>query len=223
MGLRLGTTLCHPHSYHHCGTVVNNLGTHGLSCKRSEGRHHRHSAINYIVHRALTTAYIPSRLEPAGLSRVDGNRPGGITVVPWKQEKLLVWDATCSDTFGPSYVDDAAHGAGNVATAAEARKKAKYSNLSGSHVFVPVAIEMSGVLGPETGAFVKELRWRLRQVTRDELIYQHIVQCLSIAVLRGNAASVMGSVSSCEADDYNVLTNIYLYLYFTFFLMSLLF
>ena len=135
VGLRLGTTLCHPHSCHHCGTVVNNLGPRGLSCERSEGRHHRHSALNDIVHRALTTARIPSRLEPAGVSRVDGKRPDGITIVPWKQGKLLMWNATCSDSFTPSYVDDAAHGAGNVATVAEAQKKPKYSNLSGSHMF----------------------------------------------------------------------------------------
>ena len=119
-----------------------------------------------------------------------------------------MWDATCSDTFAPSYVDNVARGVGNVATAAEARKKAKYSNLSGSHVFVAVAIETSGVLGSETGAFVKELGRRLRQVTGNELSYQHLLQRLSIAVQRSNAASVMGSVSSCEADDYNVLNNI---------------
>ena len=35
VGLRLGTTLCHHHSCHHCGAEVNSLGTHCLSCKRS--------------------------------------------------------------------------------------------------------------------------------------------------------------------------------------------
>ena len=84
VGLRLGTTLCRPHACHHCGAEVNHLGTHGLSCVRSEGRHHRHAALNDIVHRALTAAHIPSRLEPSGIFRSDGKRPDGITVVPWK-------------------------------------------------------------------------------------------------------------------------------------------
>ena len=119
VGLRLGTTLCHPHLCHHCGAEVNSLGTHGLNCKRSEGRHYRHSALNDIVHRAPTTAHIPSRLEPTGVSHVDVKRPDGITLVPWKRGKLLVWDATCSDTFAPSYVEDAARGPGIVAAAAE--------------------------------------------------------------------------------------------------------
>ena len=73
--------------------------------KLQEGRHYRHSALNDIVHRALTTAHIPSRLEPTGVSRVMENaHADGITLVPWKRGKLLVWEATCSDTIGPSYM-----------------------------------------------------------------------------------------------------------------------
>ena len=49
MGLRLGSTLCRPHTCQHCGADVNHLATHGLSCKKSKGRHHRHAAINDIL------------------------------------------------------------------------------------------------------------------------------------------------------------------------------
>ena len=127
------------------------------------------------------------------------HKQDGITLVPWKRGKLLVWDATCSDTFAPSYVEDAARGPGIVAAAAESRKKTKYSNLLSSHVFTPVAIETSGVFGPETEAFIKELGRRLRQVTGDERSHQHLVQRLSIALQRGNAASVLGTLSK-DAD-----------------------
>ena len=109
MGLRLGTTLCCPHV---CRADVNHLGTHGLSCVRSEGCHHQHAALNDIVHRALTVAHIPSRLEPSGIFPSDGKRPDGITVVPWKSGRLLVWDATCPDTFVPMYLPNAASGVG---------------------------------------------------------------------------------------------------------------
>ncbi len=64
VGLRLGAPLCRPHSCYHCGAGVDSLGTHGLSCRSSEGRHHRHAALNDIVHRTLTSAKIPARLEP---------------------------------------------------------------------------------------------------------------------------------------------------------------
>ena len=100
--LQLGSSLCRSHLCQHCEAEVNELAIHGLSCRWSEGRHHRHSAINDMIHHALTAARVPSRLEPAGLYRSDGKRPDGITVVPWMNGQLLVWDATCPDTFSPS-------------------------------------------------------------------------------------------------------------------------
>ena len=161
VGLRLGAPLCRPHKCHHCGAEVDCLATHGLSCRWSEGRHHRHAAINDIVHRSLTSAKIPARLEPSGLLRSDGKRPDGISVVPWKSGKLLVWDATCPDTFAPSYSSRATNEAGDVATQVEERKEAKYTHLNSAHIFTPVAIETSGVFGAKTMRFVQELGQRL--------------------------------------------------------------
>ena len=72
VGLRLGTAVCVAHQCQHSGEEVNNQGTHGLSCRRSEARYHRHAAVNSIIKRAFETAKIPARLEPVGLSRSDG-------------------------------------------------------------------------------------------------------------------------------------------------------
>ena len=129
VGLRLGAQLCKPHTCQHCGAQVDQLATHGLSCRQSEGRHHQHSVINDILHRALIWAHVPSCLEPLGLSHTDGKRPDGVTVVPWSRGKLLVWDATCPDTYAPSYTAIASQEAGVVAAIAEERKKAKYIHL----------------------------------------------------------------------------------------------
>ena len=82
VGLRLGTAICAAHQCRHCGEEVDCRGTHGLSCRHSEGRLYRHGSINSIIHRALTSAKISSRLEPAGLSRSDGKRPDGMSIVP---------------------------------------------------------------------------------------------------------------------------------------------
>ena len=84
VGLRLGAPLCRPHKCHHCGAEEDCLVTDGLSCRWSEGRHLRHAAINNIVHRSLTSAKIPARLEPSGLYRSDRKHPDGIFVGPWK-------------------------------------------------------------------------------------------------------------------------------------------
>ncbi len=107
VGLRLGTSICGPHQCQHCSVIVDELGRHALSCRQSEGRHQRHTALNDIVKRALSSAKIPSRLEPPGLVRSDGRRPDGVTLATWKSGRLLVWDATCPDTFTPSYRTDA--------------------------------------------------------------------------------------------------------------------
>ena len=123
----------------------------------SEGRHFRHSALNDIIHRALSSAKVPSRLEPFGIYHSDGKRPDGITIVPWERGKLLVWDVTCSDTFAGSYAAAASREPGAVAALAEDRKVSKYVHLDSLHLFIPIAFEATGVIGPLTRDFLKEL------------------------------------------------------------------
>ena len=195
VGLRLGAPLCRPHTCCHCGSEVDALATHGLSCRQSQGRHFRHAALNDVIHRSLTSAKIPSRLEPSGLQRSDGKRPDGVTVVPWRWGKLLVWDATSPDTFAPSYCLSATSEAGAVAAGAETRKRAKYFCLEPIYTFTPVAIESSGVFGPQTLEFLKELGNRLSRVTGEEKSYTYLLQRLTVAVQRGNSASVLGTAT----------------------------
>ena len=71
----------------------------------------------------------------------DGKRPDGVTITPWTKGRILIWDATCIDTFAPSYVEEATREAGSVAAIAESRKRKKYEELSTIHEFTPVAIE----------------------------------------------------------------------------------
>ncbi len=73
-------------------------------------------------------------------------------------------DATCPDTFAPSYSGNATRGAGLVAAAAaEERKEVKYTGLSSLHYFTPVAIETLGVFRPKSLFFVTELGRRLEE------------------------------------------------------------
>jgi len=91
VALRLGAPICAPHNCI-CGVDVDSSGVHGLSCRKSAGRHVRHSALNDLVKRALSSAEVPSRVEPTSLSRSDGKRPDGLTMMPWKQGRCMVWD-----------------------------------------------------------------------------------------------------------------------------------
>ena len=65
-----------------------------------------------------------------------------------KNGKLIVWDATCTDTFAPSYIASAASNARAVAALAEEKKITLYVNLVPSHFFVPIAFEASEGVGP---------------------------------------------------------------------------
>ena len=87
-------------------------------------------------------------MEPVGISCSTGKRLDRASLVPWERGRLLVWDATCSDTYGPSYITSAASVAGIVASQAEERKIQKYDNLDASLQFTLVAVETAGVFGP---------------------------------------------------------------------------
>ena len=79
-----------------------------------------------------------------------------MTIILWSCGQMLVWDATCCDTFAPSHVGMAVCEAGAVAAKAEENKD-KYSHLDASFAFVPVAVETCGAFGPEAGGFLREL------------------------------------------------------------------
>ena len=72
--------------------------------------------------------------------------------------------------------------AGAVVALAEERKKTKYANLNPAHTFTPVAIETSGVFGPESLSFLKDFGGRLAQVTREEKLTTYLTQRLAVAV-----------------------------------------
>jgi len=107
IGFRLGTKVCEPHSCP-CGSVVDTLGSHALSCKSNAGKTQRHAFLNDIITRSLVRAGVPSIKEPAGLSRSDGKRPDGITQIPWRTGKSAIWGVTVADTLATSYLSSTA-------------------------------------------------------------------------------------------------------------------
>lgn len=195
IALRLGATMCAPHTCV-CGEQVDSTGTHGLSCRKSAGRHVRHNAVNDLIKRALTSANVPSMLEPNSLCRDDGKRPDGLTVLPWSHGRCLVWDFTCPDTLAASHLNRAVLSPGAVANDAESRKSSKYKSLTALYSFTPVAVETLGALGEEATAFFHDIGRRMVAVTAEPRSLQYFLQRLSVTVQRGNAACVLGTVPS---------------------------
>ena len=73
-----------------------------------------------------------------------------------KGGRLLVWDATCLDTFATYHLLIATREAGTVAALAE-RSNQKYAALDQCHNFTLVAVKTAGPFGPETFSFLREL------------------------------------------------------------------
>ena len=123
-------------------------------------------------------------------------------MAPWKEGRCLVWDFTCPDTLAVSHLDRAVSGPGAVATDAESRKRSKYSSLAATYYFVPVAVETLGALGEEAVAFFSDLGRRIAATTGEPRSSAFLFQRLSVAVQRGNAASVSGTLRpSAKLDD----------------------
>jgi hypothetical protein len=148
VGLQLGGRICAPHTCV-CGQEVDASGTHGLSCNKNAGRYSRHAEVNDLIYRALTSAKVPSVLEPPDLSMQDGSRPDGLTLIPWAHGKSLAWDFTCCDTLAASHVGRTSVTAGAAAAAGEQRKHTKYAHLQPTFTFLPIAVETMGTWGPE--------------------------------------------------------------------------
>ena len=200
VALRIGARVCEPHVCR-CGHMTETDGLHPLSCRYSAGRGPRHAALNDIVKRALTGCGIPSSLEPTGINRGDGKRPDGITLFPWSQGKCLVWDVTVVDTFAESHLTASALQPGSAAKEAEERKRRKFVNIGDHHVFEPLAFETAGTYGEATTRTMKVICSRLSNETADPREAVWLRQRISIAILRGNAASIRASTPLSRPDS----------------------
>ena len=174
-------------------TSVDKLGHHGLACLKSAGRRPQHAHINEVIKRSLATAGIPSILEPVGLNLSNGIRPDGVTVFPFSHGKSLSWDATVSDTFCKTSIIASAISPGSAANNAEDRKVHHYESITDRYRFTPISLETTGVYGKLTEKFIRELGRRLRRTTGDPREAMWLRQRLSIAIVRGNAASILAT------------------------------
>jgi hypothetical protein len=191
IALRLGCYVCE-NSICRCGKRIDKLGLHGLSCRINAGRFPRHTEINSIIHKALNKANVPSILEPTGLSRQDGKRPDGLTICPWTHGRCLAWDVTVTDTFCETNIMDSATTPSAAANKSEKLKIEKYRNLPDTINFQPLAFETTGTMGHSTLNFVTALGRRLRAISGDARETKFLAERISLAIIRGNAASVTG-------------------------------
>ena len=193
ISLRLGVPTCSEYTCI-CNEKVGVLGTHGLQCKMSKDQLSRHHLVNDILTRALTMANVPAMLGTAGIVSEDNKQPDGMSNVPWSQGRHLIWDFTCPDTLAPSHLPATSVEVGSAAKAAQERKMVKYQSVAADHIFVPITIETLGPMGPEAKRFLQELGRRLNNHTGKSNSASFLRQQISMAIQKGNALAMMGSM-----------------------------
>jgi hypothetical protein len=150
-------------------------GTHGLSCRHSASRSSHLHFLNDMLWRAITRTGVQATKEPNGLFRADGKRPDGLTLVLWREGRS---DVTVADTVAESYLSISSITAG----AAAERKNAKYAELGGHHIFIPIAIETLGPFCVEGLSFIREIGRRTTAITSYLREAAFLFQRLSVAV-----------------------------------------
>jgi len=142
----------------------------------------RHHALNDIVARAFASAAIPVAKEPQGLSRADGKRPDGLTMVPWREGKPLTWDVTVLCPLAESYIDDSATNAGSTAESAVTRRATKYAVLERTHIFQPVAVENLGTMNASAYGFLAGLGRKISAISGDDRETSYLFQRISVLI-----------------------------------------
>src|SRR6218665_2193731 len=127
--------------------------------------------------------------------RTDGKRTGGLSLIPWRMGRALIWDATVTDTLAASYMYLPSTSVVAAAAAEQVAdwKCAKYDFLSKTYHFVPLACETLGPINNSGHLFITELERCLSRLTGDTRETSHLYQRISITIERFNAIAFQGS------------------------------
>ena len=68
--------------------------------------------------------------------------------------------------------------------------------MPSTHWFSPLAIETMGAMGPKSMALLWEVGRRVAAESGEPRSTDYLLQRLSVAVQRGNCASVLGSIAT---------------------------
>ena len=109
---------------------------------------------------------------------------------------------TVADTFASSYLNGATHTPGWAAEAAANRKCLKYAELAEAYHFVPIAFETMGALCSAENDLISAIGSRITSSSGDPRETSFLRQRLSVAIQRGNAASILSSFKHFFYSDH---------------------
>jgi len=163
----------------------------------------RHHSLNDLNARSFLAAGVPVVKEPTGLSRSDGKRPGGLSLVPCQNGNVLCWDVIVICPLADSYILAAACDAGAVPELAASRKeRSEIPGLDGRYMFAPIAFENLGVPSASTRQLLSDLGRRLTVISGESRETSYLFQRCSVLVQRFNAVLWHDSLPDRDCTDY---------------------
>jgi len=139
--------------------------------------------------------------EPQGLSRADGKRPDGLTMV--REGKPLTWDVAVVCPLAESYIGDSATNAGSAAEAAATHKATKYAVLERTHIFhfQPVAVENLGTMNASAYGFLAGLGLKISAISGNDRETSYLFRRISVLIQRFNATLLHESFADENRSD----------------------
>jgi hypothetical protein len=186
--LRLGLPYAEEHTCK-CGAITDSMGKHCFSCKKNPGRTIRHNTVNKLISLNLQSMGIPNTLEPSNLFNSNGLRPDGVSRLPFKYGKSLIWDVTCPHPLCQSHLQQL-----HVTDTAETKKSEKYAIMAENYYFVPIAINTLGCYGTQAKKMILFMGKFLAEKHNDPRRHSFLKQSIGIAIQRGNAKTMLFSV-----------------------------
>jgi len=112
-------------------------------------------------------------------------------------------DVTVTDAVAASYLSRSASCADSAAEAVTLRKEEKYSDISKSYTFFPLAFETFGPINQACCDFLSSLDHRLFMVSDDPRETSFLFQRLSVAIQRFNSVFSCHSFGSLPAQFFD--------------------
>ena len=103
------------------------------------------------------------------------------------------WRVTVQDSYADSHLTATLSAAGSASSEAAIHKTAKYISIASTHLFVPVAIETSGVLDNAAEEFLQKIGYECIEMTGDANEASYMFQQISAGFQRGNAIAFNGT------------------------------
>ena len=134
------------------------------------------------------------------ITRLGDKRPDGLTLIPWQGDIPLTWDVTVVSTLAASYLSSSARSAGAAADLAASREEAKYTSLTNSYIFQPIAAESHGASSANALSFLATLGERLTGTFGGLRKVSYLFQRLSVVVQRFNSVLIHESFVSVDEE-----------------------